>query len=112
MQRYGTVLSLREDKIERYKELHAAVWPDVLAMIRQVNIRNYSIYLRRFPDGHHYLVSYFEYHGSDFAGDMAKMAADPETLRWWDVCKPLLDPFADRGPDDYWAGMEEVFHYD
>jgi hypothetical protein len=45
-------------------------------MIAACNIRNYSIYLHRLPDGNHYLFSYFEYVGSDFAGDMAKMAAD------------------------------------
>ena len=78
MKRYGSVIALRPDKIEEYKKLHAAVWPDVLKMIKQCHIRNYSIYLRRLPDGRHYLFSYFEYTGSDFAADMAKMAADPD----------------------------------
>lgn len=112
MKRIGSVIRLREEKLEEYKRLHAAVWPDVLKMIRQSHIRNYSIYLRRLDDGKHYLFSYFEYTGSDFAADMAKIAADPVTQQWWAVCKPCQQPLASRGPDEWWADMEEVFHQD
>ena len=112
MQRYGMVIGVKEEKIERYKELHAAVWPDVLQMIKDCNIQNYSIYFRKLPDGNHYLFSYFEYIGDDFAGDMAKMAADPTTQKWWDVCIPCQEPLQDRAEGEWWAGMEEVFHQD
>jgi L-rhamnose mutarotase len=112
MQRYGTVLAVREEKIERYKELHAAAWPDVLAMLKQVHIQNYSIYLRKLPDGKHYLFSYFEYTGDDYAGDMDKMATDHTTQRWWAECMPCQEPLPDRAEGEWWAGMEEVFHLD
>ena len=75
MKRYGSVIRVKEDKVKEYIHLHANIWPDVLAMIRQCNIFNYSIFLRILPDGKHYLFSYFEYRGEDFTGDMAKMAA-------------------------------------
>ena len=112
MKRYGLVVCLRDDKIAEYKRLHAAVWPDVLKIIKACHIQNYSIYLRKLPDGRHYLFSYFEYVGSDFAADMAKMAADPVIQEWWAVCKPCQQPLPDRAPDEWWAGMEEVFHLD
>ena len=112
MKRYGSVIGLQPDKLAEYKKLHAAVWPDVLKMIKACHIRNYSIYLRRLADGRDYLFSYFEYTGNDFAADMAKMAADPTTQRWWSVCKPCQQPLADRAPDEWWAAMEEVFHQD
>ena len=67
-------------------------------------IRNYSIYHK---DG--YLFSYFEYHGSDFSADMAKMAADPLTQKWWVVCMPCQEPLAARADGEWWANMEEVF---
>jgi len=110
MTRYGSVLRLNPDKIEEYKRLHAAVWPDVLRMIQECHIRNYSIYLRELDDGNPYLFSYFEYDGPDFAADMAKMAADPTTQRWWECCKPCQIPIADRAEGEWWASMEEVFH--
>ena len=112
MKRYGSVIGVRAEKLEEYKTLHAAVWPDVLKMIRQCHIRNYSIYLRKLPDGRHYLFSYFEYTGKDFAADMATMAADPTTQNWWAVCQPCQQPLPDRAPDEWWADMTEVFNLD
>jgi L-rhamnose mutarotase len=112
MARYGTVIGVKADRIADYKRLHAAVWPDVLKKITECRIRNYSIYLRRLPDGNHYLFSYFEYVGDDFAADMAKMAADPKTQQWWKVCMPCQEPLSDRAEGEWWANMDEVFHLD
>ena len=112
MKRYGSVIELRREKAEQYKTLHAAVWPDVLKMIKTCHLQNYSIYLRQLEDGRLYLFSYFEYTGSDFAADMAKIAADPITQKWWAVCKPCQKPLSDGAPDEWWASMEEVFHVD
>ena len=107
MKRFGMVIGVRAEKLDEYRRLHAAVPPDVLAMIRACNIRNYSIYLK---DGQ--LFSYFEYHGKDFEADMAKMAADPVTQEWWKLCKPCQSPLASRKEGEWWASMEEVFHCD
>jgi len=112
MKRYGSIIGLKADQIDEYKRLHAAVWPAVLDMIAKCHIRNYSIYLRKLPDGNHYLFSYFEYIGSDFAADMAIMAADPTTQDWWSHCIPCQEPLADRAEGEWWANMEEVFHAD
>ena len=43
---------------------------------------------------------------------MARMAADPETQRWWAVCMPLQRPLDTRAEGEWWASMEEVFHAD
>ena len=112
MQRYGSLIKLKPEKLAEYKKLHLNVWPGVLKMIAECNIRNYSIYLRQLEDGNHYLFSYFEYTGDDFKGDMAKMAADPTTQQWWAVCMPCQKPLENRAKDEWWAGMEEVFHAD
>lgn len=112
MKRYGSIVGLRAEKLEEYKKLHFAVWPGVLQMIKRCHIRNYSIYLHKLPDGNYYLFAYFEYTGSDFAGDMALMAADPTTQKWWAICKPCQLPFDDRAAGEWWSGMEEVFHID
>jgi L-rhamnose mutarotase len=112
MKRHGSVIMLRPEKVSEYVRLHAAVWPEVLKMIKECHIQNYSIYLRKLADGRHFLFSYFEYTGSDFAADMAKLAADPATQKWWAVCKPCQEPLGDRAPDEWWANMDEVFHLD
>ena len=40
MQRMGMVIGLQADRVEEYKQLHAAVWPEILGCIRACNIRN------------------------------------------------------------------------
>ena len=44
--------------------------------------------------------------------DMAAMAADPGTQKWWAVCMPLQSPLETRKEGEWWADMEEVFHVD
>lgn len=107
MKRYGSIIGVLPEKLEEYKKLHAAVWPDVLKMITECNIRNYSIY---YKDG--ILFSYFEYIGDNYKADMAKMAADPTTQKWWDVCMPCQKPVETRKEGEWWADMQEVFHLD
>lgn len=107
MQRYGMVIKVKPEKLEEYKALHADPWPEVLSMISECKIRNYSIY---YKDG--YLFSYFEYVGNDFASDMAKMAADPKTQEWWKLTDPCQEPLETRAEGEWWVNMEEVFHHD
>lgn len=107
MRRFGQIIELKPEGAEEYIRLHAAVWPGVLAMIQTCNISNYSIYCKGLL-----LFAYFEYIGNDFEADMAKMATDTETQRWWDTVKPLMAPLENREPDEFWANMDEIFHLD
>jgi len=106
MKRYGMVIKVRPEKLDEYKRLHANVWAGVLQTIHECNIRNFSIFHK---DG--YLFSYFEYIGDDFDADMARMAADPVTQKWWELCEPCQEPLPTRAEGEkWWAVMEEVFH--
>jgi L-rhamnose mutarotase len=107
MKRFGQVIGVKAEDFDRYKKYHAAVWPEVLGMIKKCNIRNYSIFHK---DG--MLYAYFEYTGVDFAADMAKMAADPKTQEWWAIMEPMQAPVSTRAKDEWWANMDEVFHTD
>jgi L-rhamnose mutarotase len=107
MQRVASVIRLRPEKETEYRKLHEDVWPSVLATLRAANVTNYSVFLR---DG--LLFSYLEYTGDDYAADMARIAADPETRVWWaltDPCQQRLDTAAEG---EWWAPAEEVFHAD
>ena len=107
MKRFGQIIGVMPEHFEKYKKYHAAVWPDVLAMITACNIRNYSIFHNAGM-----LFAYFEYTGDDFTADMAKMAADPKTQEWWSVMDPMQQPVENRAEGEWWATMEEVFHLD
>jgi L-rhamnose mutarotase len=107
MQRMGMLVRLKPDRVEEYRDLHRAVWPEILRTIKQCNIRNYTIFLKE-PEN--LLFGYWEYVGSDFDADMQKMAADPDTQRWWAICKPCQQPMGTQKEGEWWAMMEEVFH--
>jgi Uncharacterized conserved protein len=107
MKRYASIIGLQPEKLEEYKRLHAAVWPEVLSTIKACNIHNYSIF---YKDG--MLYSYFEYLGEDYDQDMKKMADDPVTQDWWKLCSPCQVPVKTRKENEWWATMEELFHLD
>src|SRR5689334_21529514 len=107
MQRIAQIIGVKPEQIEAYERIHLAVWPEVLAMIHACNIRNYSI----FRHGN-LLFAYFEYIGSDYETDMAKMAADPKTREWWTHTDPMQEPLPDHAPGEWWTRAKEVFHTD
>jgi L-rhamnose mutarotase len=100
-------LLLKPEAEADYRQLHAAVWPEVLKTIRSCNIRNYSIFLHNSV-----LFGYLEYLGKDFDRDMQKMADDPTTQQWWAITKPMQETLESHKPGEWWVRMEEVFHLD
>ncbi len=106
-QRFSSVIRLRPDREAEYRRLHAEVWPEVLAALREAHITNYSIFL-----SFGLLFSYLEYTGKDYPADTARMAADPATRRWWALTEPCQQQLDTAGEGDWWAPAEEVFHCD
>lgn len=112
VQRFGMVTGLKPEKMAYYKKLHAHAWPGVLKKIAECNIHNYSIYIQKI-ESKYFLFSYFEYTGVDLKGDMAKMAADTTTQRWWKETDPTQNPLPEAvAQKKQWQSMEEVFHTD
>jgi L-rhamnose mutarotase len=107
MKRIASVIGIPRENTARYEELHAAVWPAVLARLSASHVVNYSIY--RYDE---VLFSYMEYDGDDFEADMAAMAADDATKEWWDVCMPLQRPVDGGAEGEWWREIPEVFHLD
>jgi L-rhamnose mutarotase len=75
---------------------HAAAGPGVLDMMRHGNIRNYSIFLKD-----DFLFAYCEYHGTDYADDMAKIDADPKTQEWSALMTPMQQPLGTRAEGEW-----------
>jgi len=100
------LLKVRADRLDEYRERHAAVWPDMLEALRTAGWRNYSLFLR----GDGLLVGYLE--TEDFAAARAAMEATGVNARWQAEMAPFFEGL-DGGPPD--AGMQpltEVFHLD
>ncbi|MEN9469033.1 MAG: hypothetical protein RL630_766 [Verrucomicrobiota bacterium] len=109
---YGSIIELRPAKEKEYRELHANVWPEVRAAIAKANIRNFNIYVTDIA-GRRFLVSQFEYTGTNPDADFASIGKDPTTKdKWW----PLTDACQIRLPGTpegrQWRGMELLMHLD
>lgn len=104
MKRVASVVGLRPEHRDEYLRLHRQVWPGVERMIRAANITNYSIFLR---DG--LLFAYYEYVGPDYEADMARIAADPETRRWWELTEPCQQPLPTAADGEVWVEAAEVY---
>jgi L-rhamnose mutarotase len=107
VRRVASVIRLRPEKEAAYRALHAHAWPGVLDALRAAHVTNYSIFLR---DG--LLFSYLEYTGDDYNTDMARVAADETTRRWWQLTNPCQQPLDTTADGEWWAPAEEVFHLD
>jgi len=105
--RKAMVIRVLPEKLAEYRLLHAAPFVGVLAALKAANVGNYSIFLKD-----DLLFGYLEYHGTDWDGDMAKVAADPETQRWWSLTDPCQTPLDTADPGEWWSDMEPVFFMD
>jgi L-rhamnose mutarotase len=102
--RYCFLLQVRLERIDEYKERHRAVWPEMLAALRDTGWRNYSLHLR--DDG--LLVGYVECDDLDAARQA--MAATEVNARWQAEMARFFTGLDGRAPDESFLVLEEVFH--
>lgn len=107
MIRIGETIKLKKEGLKKYAKYHANPRPEVNAMIKKCNIRNYSIFQRG-----DVLFAYYEYIGTDLKKDMERMANDKATQEWWALVKPLMKPLEDKKEEEFWSNMDEVYHLD
>ncbi len=102
MKRYCLVGQVDPANLEVYKEAHAAVWPELLRVLKDAGWNNYSLFLR--PNGQ--LIGYVE--SEDLDAAQAKVAATEVNTRWQAEMAKL---FASEGaPDEAWEHVELVFN--
>lgn len=104
--RVGSLIGLKPEYEERYIILHRYTFPGVLERIRRSHIRNYSIFLR---EG--ILFSFFEYFGDNYDENMSRIGQDPVTQDWWKLIDPMQLPLEIRKEGEWWASMDEIFHW-
>jgi len=103
MARYCFQLHVRPERLDEYKARHRAVWPEMLAALRDTGWRNYSLFLR--DDG--LLIGYVE--AADLQAAQAGMAATAVNARWQAEMAPFFVDLDGR-PDEGFLLLEEVFH--
>ena len=107
MKSFGMTLNLKNDPeiIEKYKEYHRAVWPEVVEGLHKIGISKIKIYLhsRR-------LFMYIETPDDfDPARDFDRYMANDRAKEWDDLMRTFQEPVPGAGPGDWWTPMEEVY---
>lgn len=105
VKRVGMVIELDPACVEEYRRLHADGHPGVRDLLSKYHLRNFSIFLQQIA-GRWLEFGYYEYHGSDFEGDMAALAAEPRNQEWLLRCDPMQVPLEG---ETGWAEMEQVY---
>ena len=96
-------LQVKPERIDEYRERHAAVWPEMLRALKTTGWNNYSLFLRQ--DG--LLIGYLE--TADLASAQAGMAATAVNARWQAEMGEFFVAL-DGSPDTGFLQLTEAFH--
>lgn len=106
MQRVAFRLRVKPERQAEYEEIHARVWPELLADMRAAGIRNYTI----FADGSD-LFAYLEC--DDWDAVNRALASSDADRRWQSWMNDYLDrPLDENGAPLAPALLREVFRMD
>ena len=104
MTRICFVSQVRPERLEEYRERHAAVWPEMLEALRDSGWSDYHLFLS--PSGQ--LVGFVE--TADYAAAQAAMARTSVNARWQAEMAEFFEAGDGTAPDAGMVRLEEVFH--
>jgi L-rhamnose mutarotase len=104
MRRVCFILRVKPDRLAEYRERHAAVWPEMLAALRDTGWHDYSLFLH--DDG--LLVGYFL--TEDLEASLAGMERTEVNARWQAEMAPFFENLDGRRPDEGFVVLEEIFN--
>jgi L-rhamnose mutarotase len=102
MQRVAFVMQLHKGCEEEYRRRHAAIWPDLAALLRETGIRDYSIFLEEKT------LQLFAILQIDDVMKLDGLAGQPVMRRWWEYMKDMMATNPDQSPVA--APLKEMFH--
>ena len=108
MKEFALTLNLRDDPeaIEKYKEHHRNVWPEVLACLRTIGIAKMNISLL----GRRLLMVMEAPDDFDLQRDFQKLdGMHPRYEEWQRLMDTLQEKVPEARADEHWAQMERIF---
>lgn len=87
---------------EEYQKRHDAIWPELMALLKETGIADYSIFLDQ-SDGSLFGVLLVEHEVK-----MAELPKHPIMQKWWTYMKDIMDTNADHSPVS--IPLQEVFY--
>ena len=96
--RFAFKMFLKPGCEEEYQKRHAAIWPELVEMIKEQGVGNYSIYWDKDTN---ILFAYQE---------CSKEGNSQDTEKWWDMMADIMEVHPDNSPVS--IPLPELFHLD
>lgn len=92
MEKYAFKMRLLAGCAQEYKRRHDAIWPDLLAILRDAGVSDYSIFLDEETDTLFAVLWRTDDH------DMAGLSKQAVMQRWWAHMADIMDTKPDNEP--------------
>jgi L-rhamnose mutarotase len=92
MKRFGFKMKLKPGCREEYRKRHAEIWPDLVALLKDNGIGNYSIFL---DEETNILFAYQEQVGDSSSQDMGGYEI---VKKWWKHMSDIMEVNPDNSP--------------
>lgn len=102
MKRHAFTMKLKPGFEEEYKKRHDEIWPELIKVLKEAGIHNYSIYLDEETG------TLFAY--QELEDDVSDVSSHPVVRKWWDYMEELMETKPDHSPVT--VSLKEVFHMD
>ena len=104
MKRFAFKMFLKPGCEAEYEKRHAAIWPELVQMIKDQGVGNYSIYWDKDTN---ILFACQKVRGEGGSQDMGD---NPIVQKWWDYMADIMEVNEDNSPVS--SPLPEVFHID
>jgi L-rhamnose mutarotase len=101
--RYAFMLHLRPGTADAYEAAHRTVWPEMLALLKEAGISEYSIYRRD-------ELLILALRADDFDATWSRIENHPVNLRWQAAMQPYFAPIQGLRPGERFPMLAEVFY--
>jgi L-rhamnose mutarotase len=102
VEKHAFTMRLKSGQAEEYRRRHDAIWPELLALLTDAGISDYSIHLDQET---HVLFAVL---WRDSEHRMERLSIDPLMRRWWAHMADIMETNADGSPAV--VPLETVFH--
>ena len=102
MKRVAFAMTLKQGMRDEYKKRHDEIWPELVELLRNSSISDYSIYL---DEGTNTLFASQKVSGDGGSQDLSSL---PVVQKWWAYMADIMETNPDNSP--VMRVLDEVFH--
>jgi L-rhamnose mutarotase len=102
MQRLAFKMKLYKGKEEEYKKRHAEIWPELVSLLKEYDVHDYSIFLDKETN---ILFGILKTNDAEL---LNRLPQEPLMQKWWGYMKDIMESNADNSPAS--ISLQEVFY--